>query len=69
MRVATEAFHFEIEVTGIKGVAQRWGGLRRSLKAEHPLVPSLAGQTVGGLARLSCLFCGSPNRRAVNGFP
>jgi len=28
---------------------------------EHPLIPFLAGQTVGGLAPLRCLFCGSPH--------
>jgi hypothetical protein len=69
MRVAAKAFHFQIKVTGIEGIAQRRRRLRWSLKAEHPFVPSLAGQTVGGLARPRCLFCGGPNRRAVNGFP
>jgi hypothetical protein len=44
------------------------GALRRSLKAQHPFVPSLAGQTVGGLVRFRRLFCSSANRSAVNGF-
>ena len=33
MRVATEAFHLEIEVTGIKGVAQRHCGIHASTLA------------------------------------
>ena len=66
MRVAAQAFHFEVAVPGVNRIAQRRRRLRRPLEAEHPLIPGLAGQTVGGLARLRCLFCGGPNRRPVN---
>jgi len=43
MRVATQAFHFEIDLTSIEGIAQRGRWLCRPLKAEHALVPRLAG--------------------------
>jgi hypothetical protein len=69
MGIAAQTFDFEIEVTGIECIAQRRGRLRRSLKAEHTLVPCLARQTIGGLPRLGRLFGGSPNRCAVNAFP
>jgi hypothetical protein len=69
MHVAAKAFHFEIAIPGIKRIAERGRWLRRTLKAEHALVPRLAGQTVGSLACLRCLFCRSPNRRTVDVFP
>src|SRR6476659_610379 len=46
MRVAAKAFHFEIAVSGIECVAERGRWLRRTLKAEHALVPSLTGEAV-----------------------
>ena len=66
VRVTAKAFHFEIAVTRVERIAERGRWLRRSLKAENALIPSLAGQTVGGLARLRCLFRGSPNRRTID---
>lgn len=39
MRVATQALHFEIAVSGVDRITERRGWLRRSLKAEHSLVP------------------------------
>ena len=50
MRVAAKAFHFQIAEPGIDRVAQRRRWLRRTLKAEHALVPRLAGEPVGFLA-------------------
>jgi len=44
MGVAAKAFHFEIAITGVQRVAQRGRRLRRTLKAEHALVPPLAGE-------------------------
>ena len=41
MRVAAKASDFEIAVPGIERVAQRRRWLRRTLKAEHALVPRL----------------------------
>ena len=41
VRVAAKAFHFEIAEPGIERVAERGRWLRRSLKAEHALVPRL----------------------------
>ena len=52
MRVAAKAFHFEIAKPGVDRVAQRRRWLRRSLKAEHALVPRLdrrAGRLPCGL--------------------
>jgi hypothetical protein len=69
MRVAAKAFDFEITIARIDRIAQRWGWLRRPLKAEHALVPSLYGEPVGSLACLRCLFCSSPRRRTVDVFP
>ena len=69
MRVAAKAFDFEVAVPGIERVAERRGWLCRSLKAEHALIPRLARQPVGCLACFGRLFCGSPNRCAVNVFP
>ena len=51
MGVAAQTFHFEIAITGIERVAERGRWLRRTLKAEHALVPRLAGEPVGFLAR------------------
>jgi hypothetical protein len=52
MRVAAEAFHFEIAKPGVDRVAQHRRWLRRTLKAEHALVPRLDGEPIGFLARL-----------------
>jgi hypothetical protein len=69
MRVAAKAFHFELAKTGVDRVAQRGRWLRRSLKAEHAFVPSVACQTVCLLAGFRGALRGGPDRRAVNGFP
>jgi hypothetical protein len=69
MRVAAKAFHFEIAKPGVDRVSQRGGRLRRTLKAEHALVPRLDGQPVSGLAGFrSALRC-RPDGCAINGFP
>jgi len=52
MRVASKAFDFEIEITSVEGVAEGRGGLSRSLKAEHALVPGPTSEPIGFLARL-----------------
>ncbi len=52
MRIAAEALHFEIEVTGVECIAERGGRLRRSLKSEHPFVPRFAGEPIGFLTCL-----------------
>jgi hypothetical protein len=46
MRVATKAFHFEIAEPGVDRVTQRGRWLRRTLKAEHALVPRLDREPV-----------------------
>jgi hypothetical protein len=66
VRVAAKATDFEIEITGIECVAQRGRRLCRTLKAEHPLVPRIAGEPVGLLARFRRPLCRRPNRCAVN---
>ena len=64
MRVAAKAFHFQI--AGVDGIAQRGRRLRRSLKAKHALVPSIAGEPVGLLAGFCRPLCRRPDGRAVN---
>jgi hypothetical protein len=66
--IAPEASDFEISVSGIERVAQSRRGLGRSLITEHPLVPSLARQPVGFLARLLGALGRSPDRSAINAF-
>ena len=58
--VAAKAFHFEIAKPGVDRVTQRGGRLRRTLKAEHALVPRLDGEPVGFLA---CFFARSAAAR------
>jgi hypothetical protein len=60
MRVAAEAFDFEIEITGVERVPQCRRGLGRSLKAEHALVPGYAGEPVGSLACFRRPLCRTP---------
>ena len=67
MRVAAKAFHFEIAEPGIERIAERGRWLRRSLKAEHALVPRLDGEPVGLLACFRRPLCRCPDRRAVDG--
>jgi hypothetical protein len=68
MRVAAEAFHFEIAITRVERVAQRGRWLRRTLKAQHALVPRLAGEPVGFLAGFDRDLRSVPDRRAVDCF-
>ena len=68
MRVAAQAFHFEIAEPGSEGIAEGRLRLRRTLKAEHALVPCVDGEPVGYLARFRCPFSRRPNRSAINGF-
>ena len=60
MRVAAKAFHFEIAIPGIERIAERGRWLRRTLKAEHALVPRIAGEPVGFLAGSRGPFCPPP---------
>ncbi len=59
--IAAKAFHFEITVPGIEGIAQRRRRLRRTLKAEHALVPRLDREAVGLLARFRRSLCRRPD--------
>jgi hypothetical protein len=51
--VATETSDFQIAVTGIERVTERRRWLRRSLKAEHALVPRLDGASRSAFLRAS----------------
>ena len=67
MRVAAKAFHFEIAEPGVDRIAQRRRWLRRSLKAEHALVPRLdrrAGRLPCGLPSPAQPPPGSMRRRS-----
>ena len=66
MRVTAKTFHFEIAEPGVDRVTQRGRWLRRTLKAEHALVPRLDGEPIGFLARFGRPLCRCPDRRAVN---
>ena len=68
VRVAAEASDFEIEESGVDGVAKcrRW--LRGATIAEHALIPCFAGKFVGFLASLSGALSRRSDRTAVNGF-
>ena len=66
VRVAAEAFHFEIAVSGIERIAERRRWLRRSLKAEHALVPRVARKLIGLLAGFGRPLSRRPDRAAVN---
>jgi hypothetical protein len=58
--VAAQAFHFEIAVPGIEGAAQRGRWLRRTLKAEHALVPRLAASLRVSAARSAAALIDAP---------
>jgi hypothetical protein len=53
MRVAAKAFHFEMAIAFIDSSPSVGDGLCRTLKAQHTVVPSLAGEPVGYRACLS----------------
>src|SRR5262245_17322288 len=63
--VAAEAPDLQIAVTGIERVTERRRGLRGAFEAKHALIPGLAGEPVGFLARLGCPLCCRPDRCAV----
>jgi hypothetical protein len=65
MRVAAKAFDFEIAIARVDRVAERGRWLRRSLKAEHALVPSIAGEMVACAPQRP--LCRRPNGCAVDG--
>jgi len=60
--VAAQASDFEIAEPGIERVAQRRRWLRRTLKAEHAIVPRLDGEPVGFLASFRRPLCRRPHR-------
>jgi hypothetical protein len=62
MGVAAKASDFEIAISGIECIAQRWRWLRGTLEAEHALVPRLNGKPVGFLAGFRRPLCRRPNR-------
>ena len=68
MRVAAKTADFEVAVPGIERVAENGRWLRRTLEAEHALVPSDEGELVGVLAGFRCRLCRRPNRSPVNAF-
>ena len=66
MRVAAKASDFEITIPGIERIAERGRWLRRTLEAEHALVPCLDGEPVGFLACFRRPLCRRPDRCPVN---
>src|SRR3982751_405095 len=68
VRVAAQAFHFEIAKPCVDRVTQCGRRLRRSLKAEHALVPRLDGKPVGFLACFRRALSRRPDRSAIDGF-
>jgi hypothetical protein len=52
VRVAAETTDLQVGIAGVQHLAQSGRRLRRALECEHPLVPSLARQTVGLFPRL-----------------
>lgn len=69
MRVASEAFDFEIAIARVDRVTECGRRLSRSLKAEHALVPCIDGEAVGSLPGFGSALSRRSNRRAVNAFP
>lgn len=68
MGVAAETADLQVQVTGIQGVDEGQGGLRRAFVAHHSVVPGLAGKPVGLLPSFSGLFGGHPDRGAEEAF-
>jgi hypothetical protein len=62
-RVVAEIPNFEIAVSGVERIAERWERLRGSLGAQHPLIPRHARQAIGLFRSL----LGSLGRRADRG--
>jgi hypothetical protein len=59
--------HREEDYPALSASPSAGDGLRRTLKAEHALVPRLDGEPVGFLARFRRPLCRCPDRRAVDG--
>ena len=66
VRVATKTTDFEIEESGVEGVAQRRRRLGRAAIAEHTPIPDFACKFFGFLAGSGRAFSRSPDRTAVN---
>src|SRR4051812_14168926 len=66
MRVAAEAFHFEIAIPGVDRVAERGRWLRRALKAEHAHVPSAACNLISRAPSAGGFFRCGPDGRAID---
>src|SRR6478736_6360225 len=66
MRIAAKAADFEVDITGVQRVTQRRRRLRRTLKAEHALIPRLDGEPIGFLACFRRPLCRRPDRATVN---
>jgi hypothetical protein len=49
MRFAAEAADLKVAIARVQGIGESWRRLRRSPVTKHPLVPSLARETVGCL--------------------
>jgi hypothetical protein len=67
VRVAAKAFDFEIEIPGVERVSERREWLGRSLKAEHTLVPGLAGEPISLLAGFMRAFRRGTDRSSIDG--
>jgi hypothetical protein len=63
----SDAYCFEIEVTGVERITERGGRLRRSLKAEHAFIPGFAARRSATLRRLSGPLGSCSDRTAVDG--
>jgi hypothetical protein len=59
--VAAKASDFEIGEPGVDRIAERGRWLRRTLKAEHVLVPGLNGEPIGFSARFLRPLCRRPD--------
>ncbi len=64
--IAAEASNLKISVSGIECVAQRGGRLGWSLISEHALVPRLAREPIGFLARFLRTLRRMPDRAAID---
>jgi hypothetical protein len=68
MGAAAKTLHFEVEVSRIKRVTQRGRWLRRSLKAKHALIPSLARKPVSLLTGFCRPLSRRPDRSTADAF-
>src|SRR5258705_12123078 len=68
LMLTTQAFHFEIAKPRVDRISQCGRRLCWTVKAEHALVPRLAGELVGLFARFRRALRRRPDRTAVNAF-